>query len=441
VLSVSGKEHGAVTGVDKKGNVHSVPEAQTGGFVMTLKLVRNVLMRTAAIGLALAVGASWFQAAPVSAQDQPPPGPAATPSAHLSPDQLQQLVAPIALYPDALVAQILAASAYPTQIVEAERFLQENPNLHGKDLGDAVDQQDWDPSVKALTQFPSVLANMDKDLSWTSELGDANVNQQADVMGAVQDMRRKAQQAGHLQSTPQQTVTDDGPDVVIQPADPDVVYVPEYDPEFVYGYPVGLWPGFSPWWDIGGPYISFGVGFGIGPFFGYGWGWHGWGFDWHRDGLMFGGDRYGFHSRAFYDRNAYFHGNMRGYAPYGRGDRFARGYASGGRGGGFAGGRAGGFGGRAGGFAGGRSSGFSGGRTGGFAGGRSSGFSGGRAGGFHAPTGRSFSGTHSSAFSGFSHGGSTRGFSSRGRSSFGGGGMRGGGGGMRGGGGHGGGRR
>ncbi len=382
---------------------------------MKAKSFRTILNGAVAIAIALAASAGRLQAAPIPAQDQPgaqapPSSPAPPQSAHLTPEQLQQLVAPIALYPDALVAQILAASAYPTQIVEAERFLQENPNLKGKELGDAVDQQDWDPSVKALTQFPSVLANLDKDLSWTSELGDADVNQQADVMDAVQFMRQKAEEAGHLQTTPQQTVTNQGPEVVIQPSDPDVVYVPDYDPEFVYGYPVGLWPGFYPWWGVGGPYLSFGVGFGIGPFFGYGWGWHGWGFDWHGRGLMYGGGRYGFHSRAFYDRNAYFHGNFRGYAPYGRGDRFARGFAGSGRAGGF------------------------------HEPGRGGGFSGGHAGNFHAPSARGFSGTRSGAFSGLNRGGETRGFSSRGRSSFGGGGMRGGGG-MHGGGGHGGGRR
>lgn len=300
--------------------------------------------------------------------DQGPPGQPRPQSASLTPEQLRQLVAPIALYPDALVAQILAASAYPTQIVEAERFLQENPSLKGKDLGDAVDKQDWDPSVKALTQFPSVLANLDKDLSWTSELGDANYNQQADVMDAIQYMRKKAQEAGSLKSTPQQTVENQGPQVVIQPADPDVVYVPDYDPEFVYGYPVGLWPGFYPWWGVGGPYISFGVGFGIGPFFGFGWGWHGWGFDWYHHGLFFGGHPYAFRSHAFYDRNAYFRGNFRGYAPYGRGDRAARGFAAPGRAGGIR------------------------------------------------------PGTRSGAFSGQARGGEARGYSSRGRASFGGGG-------------------
>jgi uncharacterized membrane protein YgcG len=336
-----------------------------------------------------------------SAPDQgPPPNPPRAHSATLSPEQLQQLVAPIALYPDALLAQILAASAYPTQIVEAERFLQQNLNLKGKELGDAVNQQDWDPSVKALTQFPSVLANLDKDLSWTSELGDANYNQQADVMQAVQEMRRKAEEAGHLKSTPQQTVTNQGPQVVIQPANPEVVYVPEYDPEYIYGYPVGIWPGFYPWWGVGGPYLSFGVGFGISPFFGYGWGWHGWGFDWYHRGLIYGGHPYAYRSRSFYDRNAYFRGNYRGYAPYGRGDRAARGFA--------APGRAGAYGGPA------------------------------RAGNYRAPEARGSAGTRSGAFSGYSRGGEARGYSSRGQSSYGGG-AHGGGGARSGGGGHGGG--
>lgn len=241
--------------------------------------------KTELLAAAVAIQDPAQQAAPPS-QEAPPGPPQNTP---LSEDQLRQLVAPIALYPDALVAQILAASAYPTQIVEAQRFVQAHPELKGKDLADEVDKQDWDPSVKALTAFPTVLANLDKNLSWTSELGDANFNQQADVMKAIQDMRHQAQKAGNLKTTPQQTVTDEGDNVEIQPAEPDVVYVPEYDPEFVYGYPVGLWPGFYPWWGVGGPYISFGLGFGIGPFLGFGWGWGGWGLDWHHWGLWYHG--------------------------------------------------------------------------------------------------------------------------------------------------------
>ena len=214
--------------------------------------------------------------AATAAQSQPP-APGQPQSARLTPQQLQELVAPIALYPDALVAQILAASAYPTQIVEAERFLQQNPDLKGAALGTEVDKQDWDPSVKALTQFPSVLANMDKNLAWTSELGDADYNQQSEVMDAIQFLREKAKDAGNLKTTPQQTVAAEGNTIVIQPADPEIVYVPDYDPELIYGYPIGLWPGFYPWWGVPGPYLVFGIGFPIGPFFGFGWGWHGWG--------------------------------------------------------------------------------------------------------------------------------------------------------------------
>jgi uncharacterized membrane protein YgcG len=323
---------------------------------------------------------SYIQDQSPDAQDQPPVQSPAPPAdqpqpSHLTPEQLQQLVAPIALYPDALVAQILAASAYPTQIVEAERFLQANPDLQGKDLGDAVDKQDWDPSVKSLTQFPTVLANMDKNLTWTSELGDANYNQQADVMNAIQYMRRKAKEAGHLETTPQQTVTTEGDDIDIAPTDPQVVYVPVYDPDVIYGYPVGIWPGFYPWWGAGGPFISWGVGFGIGPFFGFGWGWPYWGFHWgYGGGLWFGGHPYAWHSHAFYDRDAYFHGGgWHGEAPFARGDRGFRGYG-GGRG---------------------------------------------AAPGFRGDS-------HVGAFGGFNRGGDTRGFASRGRSSFGGGGFGGG---------------
>jgi hypothetical protein len=294
---------------------------------------------SAIIAASLLVAPSWAQDQP-SAQAPPPPSQAKPPTAPLTPEQLRELVAPIALYPDALVAQILAASAYPTQIVEAERFLQQNPNLKDKELGDAVNQQDWDPSVKALTPFPSVLANLDS-----------------------------------------------------------------YDPEVIYGYPVGLWPGFYPWWGVGGPYLSFGVGFGIGPFFGFGWGWPAWGFNWGGGFLRYGGGRYGFHSQAFYNRNAYIHGNYRGFAPYARGDRGARGFAGPG--------------------------------ARGYAGAGARG-SAGASRGFTGAGGRAYAGTRSGALSGYSHGGYARGYSERGRSSFGGGG---GGGGSRGGGGHGGGRR
>ena len=155
--------------------------------------------------------ATWPQNLSAYQDAQAPASPAqaaqAPPYTQQTPEQLQQLVAPIALYPDSLVAQILAASTFPEQVVEADRWVQAHPDLKGDALGQAVDQQPWDPSVKALAAFPSVLGNMDKNLSWTSSLGDAYYNQQQDVMDAVQVMRQKAEQAGNLKTTPQQTVT------------------------------------------------------------------------------------------------------------------------------------------------------------------------------------------------------------------------------------------
>ena len=250
------------------------------------------------------------------AQSPPSPtGPAQRQYTPLPPDQLDELVAPIALYPDALVAQLLAASAYPTQIVEADRMVRDYPQLKGKDLAQETEQQDWDPSVKALAEFPTVLANMDRDLSWTSELGQAYQNQPDDVTQAIQRMRHKAYAACNLRSTPQERVYQEGPNVDIQPADPDVVYVPAYNPAYVYGYPVGLWPGFYPWWGFGGPRISFGLGFPLWPFFGFGWGWHGWGIGWgFHGGIFFGGHPYAFRSGAFYNHAAFVHGNYRGFS-------------------------------------------------------------------------------------------------------------------------------
>ena len=179
-----------------------------------------------------------------------------------SPQELQQLVAPIALYPDGLVAQILAAATYPAEVVEAETWLEKHKTLTGEKLAKEVNKQHWDNSVKALTQFPAVLANMNQNLAWTSELGDAYVNQQQAVSQAIQTMRQKAQQAGNLKTTPQENVTTQGQTIVIQPAMPEVVFVPQYDPWLVYGYPLAVFPGWYPYpglfWD--GPGIAFWTG-------------------------------------------------------------------------------------------------------------------------------------------------------------------------------------
>src|SRR5216684_1942172 len=234
-----------------------------------------------------------------------------------TPEQLEQLVAPIALYPDSLVAQILAASTFPEHVVEADQWVQAHPDLKGHALAQAVDQQPWDPSVKALSAFPSVLGNMDKNLSWTSSLGDAYYNQQQDVMDAVQVMRQRAQEAGKLKNTEQQTVTSQDSNIIIEAASPEVVYVPAYDPWVIYGGPIVAWPGWYPYPGIwyGGPYLSFGVGFGIGFFGGYGWGWGRWGFDWHNHYAIYNHDRYYSHSRTFYNRNTFY----RGGGDHGRG--------------------------------------------------------------------------------------------------------------------------
>ena len=285
------------------------------GWCSKLRLIKQILASLLPLAVLFAI---WPQ--DLLGQDAQAPAMAAPPPplhAPQSPEQLQQLVAPIALYPDSLVAQILAASTFPEQVVEAERWLQAYPDLQGAALGQAVEQQPWDPSVKALTAFPSILGNMDKNLSWTSSLGDAYYNQQQDVMNAVQVMRQQAQAAGNLQTTPQQTVETQDSTIVIQPASPDVVYVPAYDPWLIYGFPIVAWPGWYPypgiWYD--GPYLSWGVGFGIGFFAGFGWGWGHWGFDWHNRYPIYNHGRYYSHSNTFYNRNSYYRGgSARGVA-------------------------------------------------------------------------------------------------------------------------------
>ncbi len=351
-------------------------------------------------------------------QDQDAQAPAqnaqAPPYAQQTPEQLQQLVAPIALYPDSLVAQILAASTFPEQIVEADRWVQANPDLKGEALGQAVDQQPWDPSVKALAAFPAVLGNMDKNLSWASSLGDAYYNQQQDVMDAVQVMRRRAQEAGNLKTTPQQTVATQDSNISIEPASPDEVYIPAYNPWLVYGGPVMAWPGWYPYPGIwfGGPYLNFGLGFGIGWFGGFGWGWGHWGFNWGGRYAMYNHGRYYSGSRTFYNRgNAYRAAGARGGVNSARGG--ARGVAN-------AGNRPGNIGGRGG--------------VGNRPGAAARPFNGNKqaARGYAEPRGQS--GTRSGAFSGYEHGGQTRSFSSRGSASMGSGGARGGAGASRGGG-------
>ncbi len=229
-------------------------------------------------------------------------------AAQQSPEQLQQLVAPIALYPDALIAQILPAATYPAEVVEAGKWMEQHKGLTGDALAKEVDKQSWDASVKALTQFPAVLANMNQNLAWTSELGDTYANQQQDVSQAIQTMRQRAKEAGNLNSTAQEKVKTKGKTIVVEPATADVVYVPQYDPWLVYGAPLAIFPGWYPYPGLflDGPGIGFGLGFGVGLFAGFGWGWGGWGYDWRHGGRVeYNHNTYISHSRTIVNRNSF----------------------------------------------------------------------------------------------------------------------------------------
>jgi hypothetical protein len=218
------------------------------------------------------------------------------PAKTLPAEQLDSLLAPIALYPDPLLSQILVASTYPLEIVQADRWVQQNPSLKDKALSEAAAKQSWDASVQALVLYPDVLKRMDENISWTTDLGNAFLAQQTDVMDSVQRLRQKAKQAGALQTTPQQTVTTtteaDKQYIVIQPASPQVIYVPQYNPVVVYGpppviypYPVMVYPPPPPAGAIvAASMISFGVGLAIGSMMSgwHGWGGYGWGCGWGR---------------------------------------------------------------------------------------------------------------------------------------------------------------
>ncbi|MGH7066193.1 MAG: DUF3300 domain-containing protein [Acetobacteraceae bacterium] len=196
-------------------------------------------MRTAAILAALATAGTLPALSP-SALAQVPAATQQGESSQFNTEQLDALLAPIALYPDSLLTQVLMAATYPLQIVEASRWLEQGSNaqLHGDALAKALASQNWDPSVKSLVPFPEVLAMMNGKLDWTQQVGYAFATQQADVMNSIQRLRVQAEQAGSLKSTPQQTVSSNQGAIEIQPADPQVVYVPVYNPTVVYG----TWP-------------------------------------------------------------------------------------------------------------------------------------------------------------------------------------------------------
>jgi len=240
-------------------------------------MARQAGFMAALLGIPFLMMAQVQSPAPVSGQQTP------VQAQMLAPAQLDDLVAPIALYPDPLLSQVLAASTYPLEVVEAQQWLQRNGNLKGQQLTEAARQQNWDASIQAMVALPEVLTMLNQDVQWTTALGNAFLAQQSDVMAAVQRMRARAQSNGRLSTTPQQTVTTEtqgGQTAIdIAPADPQVIYVPQYDPAYVWGPPA--WGYYPPLY-----YAGYGFGFypgiNIGLYFGGwgGWGWGGWGWGW-----------------------------------------------------------------------------------------------------------------------------------------------------------------
>ena len=262
----------------------------------------------------------------------------------LNAQQLEQLVAPIALYPDPLVAQVLTASTYQAQVADADHWRQAQGYAPAEQIAAGADAQNWDPSVKALTAFPQVLAEMDRNMRWTTDLGNAYYNQPQDLLQAVQVMRQRAQAAGNLQNTPQETVSYDQGNIEVAPANPQVVYVPAYNPWVVYGQPISPYPGFSLLGAIGSFVgaavgVGLGVGFGASPVsFGLGilmtafnrtpFGFIGWGLSWLSQAVLFHQSNYFTHSTTVADWG-FAHG---GHRYYSQGGTMGRGYGAGGYG-------------------------------------------------------------------------------------------------------------
>ena len=245
-----------------------------GAGIRSLTVVICVLALVPGDTLAVVPFPQSAQASP--RQDQAP---------KIPPDQLDSLVAPIALYPDPLLAQTLAASTYPLELIQLQQWLAKNSGLKDKALADAVQKQPWDPSIQAMAALPDVVKRLADDIQWTTDLGNAFLAQQSDVMDAVQRMRKKAQDTGNLKSTEQQNVQtkviENKSVIVVEQANPQVIYVPSYDPYVVYGAPIYPYPPiyYPPaGYYAAGMAISFGVGLAMGAAWGGGWGWGcGWG--------------------------------------------------------------------------------------------------------------------------------------------------------------------
>ena len=221
------------------------------------------------------------QTTPAPSARPPTPAASAQPSqGAMTQDQLDSLVAPIALYPDQLLVQTLMASTYPLDVVEASRFVKANKELKGDAMVKAAEQKNWDPSVQSLTAYPQVLEMMNDKLEWMQQLGDAVLADEAKVMETVQRLRKKASDAGNLKSSEQQKVVVQEKAIIIEPAQPQTVYVPTYNPAVVYGtwwaptYPPYYWPP-PPYYYPGYAFGAAAVGFGVGLAVGAAWGWAG----------------------------------------------------------------------------------------------------------------------------------------------------------------------
>jgi hypothetical protein len=256
------------------------PKAARPGFVIQSPHALLAIACVALLSPGNAVLLAQTQpATPPAAQASPTPAPEAP---KIPNDQLDSLVSPIALYPDPLLAQTLAASTYPLEVIQLQQWLAKNPKLKDKALADAVAKQNWDPSIQAMAALPDVVKQLAENVAWTSDLGNAFLAQQADVMDAVQRMRAKAQAAGNLKASKEQKVESKQVQgktiVVIEQADPKVVYVPVYNPAAVYGPPVYPYPSiyYPPY--VAGGVLAFSAGVAIGAAWNGGWGYNcGWG--------------------------------------------------------------------------------------------------------------------------------------------------------------------
>src|SRR6201993_3447428 len=256
------------------GSRASVAAERKGIFIMKVTRLRlgfpmHIIQRLVAVVCALALVPG--DAALLAQSSTAGSSPAGEEVARIPPEQLDSLVAPIALYPDPMLSQVLIASTYPLEIIQLQQWLAQNKGMNEQQLAEAVKKQNWDPSIQSLAALPDAVKLLADNIKWTTDLGNAFLAQQNDVMDAVQRMRKKAQESGNLKSTEQQKVevkvVESKQVIIVEQANPEVVYVPSYNPTVVYGAPVYAYPPIAyppPGYYAAGMAISFGVGVAMG---------------------------------------------------------------------------------------------------------------------------------------------------------------------------------